>query len=158
MSDEANHLIDKLREQGPVEMVCKAFEVSRSSYYDYRRRRSVVDTERVVLRADVNRIFRRSRSSAGSRMITAMLNEEGVVIGRFKVRRLMSELGLICKQPGPHAYKLATVERPDISNRLNREFSVSHPDQAWCGDVTYSVPGVQGEHGRSNGPRIYLEY
>ena len=92
-------------------MVCKAFEVSRSSYYDYRRRRSVVDATRVALRADVNRIFRKSRSSAGSRMITAMLNEEGVVIGRFKVRRLMSELGLICKQPGPHAYKQATVER-----------------------------------------------
>jgi len=122
-------------------MVCKAFEVSRSSYYDYRRRRSVVDTERVVLRADVNRIFRKSRSSAGSRMITTMLNEEGVVIGRFKVRRLMSELGLICKQPGPHAYKKATVERPDIPNLLNREFSVSRPDQAWCGDITYIWAG-----------------
>jgi len=122
-------------------MVCKAFEVSRSSYYDYRRRRLVVDAERVVLRADVNRIFRKSRSSAGSRMITTMLNEEGVVIGRFKVRRLMSELGLICKQPGPHAYKQATVERPDIPNRLNRKFNVSHPDQAWCGDITYVWAG-----------------
>ncbi|AFP32195.1 hypothetical protein MRBBS_3259 [Marinobacter sp. BSs20148] len=46
------------------------------------------------------------------------------------VRRLMSELGLICKQPGPHAYKQATVERPDIPNRLNREFGVSRPDRA----------------------------
>jgi putative transposase len=122
-------------------MVCKAFDVSRSSYYEYRRRRSVVDAERVVLRADVNRIFRKSRSSAGSRMITTMLNDEGVLIGRFKVRRLMSELGLICKQPGPHAYKQATVERPDIPNRLNREFSVSRPDQAWCGDITYIWAG-----------------
>src|SRR5680860_230417 len=139
--DESYALTDQLSEQEPVEMVCKAFEVSRSSYYHYRRRRSVVDTERVVLRADVNRIFRKSRSSAGSRMITTMLNEEGVVIGRFKVRRLMSELGLVCKQPGPHAYKQATVERPDIPNRLNREFSVSRPDQAWCGDTTYVWAG-----------------
>src|SRR5690625_55395 len=70
-----------------------------------------------------------------------MLNDEGVVIGRFKVRRLMSELGLICKQPGPHAYKQATVERPDIPNRLNRKFSASRPDQAWCGDITYIWTG-----------------
>jgi putative transposase len=63
-------------------------------------------------------------------MITIMLNDESALIGRFKVRRLMSELGLICKQPGPHAYKQATVERPDIPNRLNREFSVSRSDQA----------------------------
>jgi putative transposase len=69
-------------------------------------------------------------------MITTMLNDEGVLIGQFKVRRLMGELGLICKQPGPHAYKQATVERPDIPNRLNREFSVSCPDLAWCGDIT----------------------
>ena len=122
-------------------MVCKAFEVSRSSYYDYRRRRSVVDAEQVVLRADVNRIFRKSRSSAGSRMITTMFNEEGVAIGRFKVRRLMSELGLICKQPGPHAYKQATVERPDIPNRLKLNLRFRHPDRAWCGDVTYIWAG-----------------
>lgn len=54
----------------------------------------------------------------------------------------MSELGLICKQPGPHAHKQPpTVERPDIPNRLNREFSVSHPDQAWCGNVTFICAG-----------------
>jgi putative transposase len=74
-------------------------------------------------------------------MITTMLNDEGVLIGRFKVRRLMSELGLICKQPGPHAYKQATVEIPDIPNRLNREFGVSRPDQARCGDITYIWAG-----------------
>jgi putative transposase len=74
-------------------------------------------------------------------MITTMLNNEGVMIGRFKVRRLMSELGLICKQPGPLAYKQATVERQDIPNQLNREFSVSHPVQAWCGGITYVWAG-----------------
>jgi putative transposase len=29
-----------------------------------------------------------------------MMREQGVAIGRFKVSRLMEELGLICKQPG----------------------------------------------------------
>lgn len=53
----------------------------------------------------------------------------------------MSELGLICKQPGPHAYKQATVERPDIPNELNREFEVSEPNAVWCGDITYIWAG-----------------
>ena len=66
-----------------------------------------------------------------------MLREDGVMIGRFCVRRLMRELGLVGKQPGSHAYKQATVERPDISNRLNREFAVQHPNRVWCGDITY---------------------
>ncbi|KAB0701327.1 IS3 family transposase, partial [Pseudomonas aeruginosa] len=84
-----------------------------------------------------NQLFSQSRGSAGSRSILGMLREEGVTIGRFRVRRLMRELGLVSKQPGSHAYKQATVERPDIPNRLNREFATEHPNQVWCGDITY---------------------
>lgn len=47
------------------------------------------------------------------------------------------ELELVSKQPGSHAYKKATVERPDIPNVLNREFDVETPNQVWCGDITY---------------------
>lgn len=66
-----------------------------------------------------------------------MLQEEGEQIGRFKVRSLMRELALVSKQPGSHAYKKATVERPDIPNILNRAFDVEAPNQVWCGDITY---------------------
>jgi putative transposase len=91
----------------------------------------------MVLRSQVNVLFTQSRGSAGSRSIMTMMREDGISIGRFKVRRLMQEQGLISKQPGSHAYKQATVERPDIPNRLNREFDVSAPNQVWCGDITY---------------------
>ncbi len=66
-----------------------------------------------------------------------MMQEDGEQIGRFKVRGLMRELGLISKQPGSHAYKKATVERPDIPNTLNREFDVPEPNKVWCGDIAY---------------------
>ena len=66
-----------------------------------------------------------------------MLQEDGEQIGRFKVRGLIRELGLISKQPGAHTYKKATVERPDIPNTLNREFDVPEPNKVWCGDITY---------------------
>ncbi|MFG9280719.1 IS3-like element IS222 family transposase [Pseudomonas aeruginosa] len=130
-------LIDQLSEQESVEVVCSAFEVARSCYYVHRLRRRRVDARRVALRSQVNQLFSQSRGSAGSRSILGMLREEGVTIGRFRVRRLMRELGLVSKQPGSHAYKQATVERPDIPNRLNREFATEHPNQVWCGDITY---------------------
>ncbi len=59
----------------------------------------------MALRSRVHELFVQSRSSAGSRSIMSMMREEGTAIGRFKVSRLMEELGLICKQPGGHAYK-----------------------------------------------------
>jgi len=105
----------------------------RSSYYSHRKRKPKIDVDRLRLRSRVNTIFTRSRSSAGSRTIKDMLQAEGTVIGRFKVRSLMREAGLISKQPGSHRYKKATVERLDIPNRLNREFDVSEPDEVWSG-------------------------
>lgn len=67
----------------------------------------------------------------------AMMQDDGEQIGRFKVRSLMRELELVSKQTGSHAYKKATVERPDIPNILNREFDVPTSDHVWCGDITY---------------------
>ena len=123
-------------------MVCETFEINRSSYYAYRDRRDQIDVERLILRAKVKQVFRISRGSAGSRTIKTKLNEQGVAIGRFKVSRLMAESDLVCKQPGPHAYKQATVERPDIPNVLDRQFNVDHANQAWCGDISYIWSGT----------------
>jgi putative transposase len=73
--------------------------------------------------------------------MVGLLSEEGIAAGRFKVRRLMSELELICKQQGPHVYKQAMVEGIDIPNHLAREFVVDQPYQVWCGDITYVWTG-----------------
>ncbi|MGP9533270.1 MULTISPECIES: IS3 family transposase [Halomonas] len=141
--NESYALIDQLSEQMPVSMVCDAFDISRSSYYDYRQRQQNIDASRLALKAMVRRVFTQGRGSAGSRTVKALLNQAGITIGRFKVRRLMRELGLVSRQPGPYAYRTATVEKPDIPNSLAREFTVSRPDSAWCGDITYIWTGQQ---------------
>ncbi|KOP54303.1 transposase [Pseudomonas coronafaciens pv. porri] len=130
-------LIDQLSIHEPVDWLCKVFEVTRSCYYARRLRRRTPDVERLRLRSRVNELFTQGRSAPGSRSIMAMMQDDGEQIGRFKVRSLMRELELVSKQPGSHAYKKATVERPDIPNVLNREFDVSAPDHVWCGDITY---------------------
>ncbi|MGV8208970.1 IS3 family transposase, partial [Pseudomonas aeruginosa] len=50
-----------------------------------------------------------------------MLREEGVTIGRCRVRRLMPELGLATKKPGSNASKPATGDRPAIPNPLKHK-------------------------------------
>lgn len=159
MSDELDHTrcIGQLSEQEPLDMVCATFDINRSSYYEYRTKLGRIDVDRLRLRSKVQDIFMQSRCSAGSRTISEVMQRDGIEVGRFKVTRLMKELGLISKQPGTHAYKHAPVERPDIPNHLNRAFTASHPNQVWCGDMTYSVPGVRGKQGGLNEPRVYLE-
>ncbi|RSK88491.1 hypothetical protein EJF22_24755, partial [Pandoraea apista] len=104
--------------------------------YAYRQWCQRVDPIRLSQRSRVHELFVESRSSAGS-SIVGMMREQGIAIGPFNVSRLMAELGLICKQPGSHAYKRATIERVDIPNRLNRQFVVEAPNRVWCGDITY---------------------
>ncbi len=47
---------------------------------------------------------------------------------------------------------------PVSENLLEQDFYASGPNQKWAGDITYSVPGVQGGHGCLNEPRVCLEY
>ncbi len=70
-----------------------------------------------------------------------MMRALGHQIGRFKVRHLMKEAGLVSKQPGAHRYQVARSERPDIPNHLAREFAAPQPNQVWCGDITYVWAG-----------------
>lgn len=130
-----------MREQEPVQLLCELFQVPKSCFYEFKQRNKRVDVERLTLRALVKEKFTLSRGSAGSRTIKAMLNQDGILIGRFKVNRLMDECGLNSKQPGSHSYKKATVERPDIPNKLDRQFAVKAPNQVWCGDITYIWTG-----------------
>ena len=89
-------------------MVCEVLDINRSSYYAHRDRRRQVDVERLELRAKVKQVFTKSRRSAGSRTIKTKLNEDGIQIGRFKVRRLMALASLI------RARNRATASGPDL--------------------------------------------
>lgn len=87
-----------------------------------------------------------------------MATRRGYQMRRWLAGRLMKELGLVsCQQP-THRYKRGGHEHVAIPNYLERQFAVTKPNQVWCGDVTYSVPGVQGGHGCLNEPRVCLEY
>lgn len=130
-----------MSEQYEVRELCDAFSVHRSSYYYQRQARSRIDADRIRLRARVKEIFAESRHSAGSRTVSVILRREGHDVGRFKARSIMAEANLTSKQPG-HRYKKTGSEADIAPNLLNREFTVTGPNQVWCGDVTYIWAGT----------------
>ncbi|MDE8811338.1 IS3 family transposase, partial [Aeromonas hydrophila] len=134
-------LIDRLREQAPTTQVCCAFGIPTACFYDYLARRRTINRERMQQRSELRCLFNESRGSTGSRALMSMMRALGHQVGRFKVRRLMKEAGLVSKQPGAHRYQVARSELPDIPNLLAREFDVQQPNQVWCGDITYVWAG-----------------
>jgi len=125
----------------PVTVLCKVMEVSRSGFYDYLHRSNKKTDHspyEAALKTRIQVIFKQHRGKYGSRRITKQLKDEDHQIGRYKVRRLMRELGLKAKVP--RRYKVTTDSRHGFSvapNILNRNFEVKEPNKVWAADITY---------------------
>ncbi|EMQ3553717.1 IS3 family transposase, partial [Escherichia coli O18/18ac:H49] len=129
-------LVEKLRARFPVAVVCNVFGVHRSSYKYWRQPRKP-DATKVALLSLVREVYHESNGSAGARSIAAMVTTKGIKLSRWRATKLMKALNIIsCQQPG-HRYKKASKEHIEIPNYLDRQFAVTEPNQAWCGDVTY---------------------
>ena len=123
----------------PVNMLCRLLGVQRSAYYDWRDRPGkVLPPEELALRRHMKALFGTSRDSLGSRMMMKNLRQEGFVIGRDRVRRLMKALNLKVKQKRKYQVTTDSKHRlPVAENVLNRQFSPQGPNQAWGADITY---------------------
>jgi len=64
-------------------------------------------------------------------------------LSRYRANNIMKRLGLVSCQIPKHAYKRGGNEHAAIPNHLDRQFVVTEPNQAWCGDVTYVWAGTR---------------
>ena len=125
----------------PVTILCRVMQVSRSGFYDYLHRFNSgtdEDPKEAALAARIHATFKEHRSKYGSRRILKQLKEEGYDLGRYKVRRIMRDLGLKAKIS--RRFKVTTDSRhsfPIAPNVLNRNFDVTTPNTVWTADISY---------------------
>jgi transposase InsO family protein len=130
-------LVRQLQEKAiPVQHSCRVLDVSRSAYYEARRR----SAKPVLCKASVHlkAAFTASHQSYGSRrLVTAMANQ-GMRIGRHKTRRLMRQAGLkpVWKRKFIHTTD-SNHDLPIAANILNRHFNPAAPNLAYVTDITY---------------------
>lgn len=121
--------------------MCEVFQIKRSGYYDWIKRKGQINKRtrrREKLKQRIKRVFIGSRRLYGSPKITAVLREEGVQVSEKTVARLMKEMGL--KSRTVKKYKATTNSNhnlPVADNILNRQFLPLAPNQAWVTDITY---------------------
>lgn len=132
-----------MKESHPVNVLCKLFNIHRSSFRYWQGRAKGIKPKELHLDAEVKAAYLLSDGSAGARTIATMLSREGDTVSRYRVGKAMKRKGLVSCQPPKHNYKPANKEHVDIENHLNREFSPIRPNQVWCGDVTYLWTGEQ---------------
>ena len=124
-------MIDQLRTSYPIQLLCRALNYSRSSYY-YRRQ----PREDAPLHAQL-RETQGQWPTYGYRRLTAQLQRDGLAIGQTRVRRLRKLLQLQAKTK---AKKRRTTNSQHAFPRypnLVQDLTVTRPDQVWVCDITW---------------------
>lgn len=119
-----------------VSDACRVLQVSRSGYYAHRRAKP--NAKSLQERTYVKAAFTDSGASYGSRRVMHALRQQGLQIGRYRVRALMREAGL--RTSWKRKFVSTTDSRhalPVAENVLNRKFDVVEPNRAWVSDITY---------------------
>jgi len=123
----------------PIELMCQVLEISRSAWYAWKNRPESIrkQSDRLTL-GKIRKVYKDSRGTYGSPRITTDLREQGEIVNRKRVARLMRENGIV---GSPEPKWLVTTESnhdmPVAPNLLGRNFTVDAPDQVWVGDITY---------------------
>jgi transposase InsO family protein len=131
-------LVEQLQQKAvPVNQMCRLLGVSRSGYYTARKRDQV---QPVVCEASVHlkAAFAASGGAYGSRRLRTAVASRGIVIGIYRLRRLMRKHGLrsVWKRKFVHTTD-SKHALPISPNVLNRQFNPSRPNLAWVADITY---------------------
>ena len=131
-------LVEELQKKAvPVTQACRVLQVSQSGYYAARmrsRRAPRLCTDSVHLKA----AFAASGRAYGSRRLCAALQQQGVTMGRHRVRTLMraNRLRPVWRRKFGHTTD-SRHTLPVSPNVLARQFEQSKRDQAWVCDITY---------------------
>jgi putative transposase len=99
-----------------------------------------------VLERAMRRLHQESRQTIGYRGMVAGLAAEGIVLGTYRVRKLMRRLGMPKRRRRSEHYKRATKPAIVAPNRLNRNFDPAQPNLFWAGDITQIRIGASWLH------------
>ena len=118
-------LVDRAKEEFPVQRLCQVLDVSPSGYFAWRSRpASPRQREDLVLLAHIRSAFTLSNETYGSPRMTRELQDEGLMVGRRRTARLMRDNGLKARQT--RRFKRTTDSHhafPVAPNLLDQDFS-----------------------------------
>lgn len=123
--------------------MCKVLQVSHGGFYDWLKRpESARAIANRTLLLEIKTAFERSFQTYGPIRVRRDLQELGQVVGRHRVARLMRLNGLkVVQKRRRHKYPNFGPPSVIAPNVLDRQFTVSTPNTAWVGDITYIWTG-----------------
>lgn len=126
-------------EEYNVHELCEALNVARGTFYNHifrRADRSKYEEEQAQLMLQVQQIFDNSQQRFGAEKIRIILAENGIHVGKKRIRGIMQELGLeSIRENAKKDYKKR--QEYQRKNLLEQNFTASRQNEIWVSDITY---------------------
>ena len=140
-------MIEELRSDYPLAILCRVLDVSTSGYHAWRvRQPSRRAKARERLKVAVQAAHTRTRQTYGAVRLQKELAADGFAASLGTIKRVRRELGLRCVQQ-KRRFRVTTTDSrhtlPVAPNLLAQSFNVERPDAVWSADITY-VPTQEG--------------
>lgn len=132
-------MIDTYRGRLAVPSMCRLTGVSKSAYYQWRRRpgpKDAVFEQEPKLLARIRRMVRKL-PAYGYRRITAELRKEGLPVNRKRIYRLMKQNNLTKRRKPFKARTTDSNHDHPVWPNLAKDVVASRPNQLWLSDITY---------------------
>lgn len=126
-------------DQYSISELCEAMEIAKGTFYNHIFRkadRAGYIQEQQELRLLVQQIFDDSRQVYGAEKIRVTLAENGVKVGKKRIRAIMQELGLVSiRENAKKNYKRR--QEALKQNFVKQNFAVKRMNEVWVSDITY---------------------
>ena len=129
-------VIYRHRNEYPVSVMCRFFQVSRSGYYDFVHRmgRPKKDAALAEIIAEQRE---RSFCTYGYRRMWLVLKKRGVHRNPKTILRIMEKYGLLAEIRRRRKWQQMGQQVHKYKNLLNREFYADRPNSKWVTDISY---------------------
>ena len=129
-------VIYRHRNEYPVAVMCKFFEVSRSGYYDFIKR-MVKPEQDAELVEKIKECQNRTDKTYGYRRVWKWLKDRNIAKNPKTVLRIMKKYGLLSEIRRRRKWVNLGQQVHKYENLLKRQFQADKPNVKWVTDISY---------------------
>lgn len=120
--------------------MCRVLGVSRSGYYAWRARLAGPPSRRtaddLAVLDQIRQVHARF-ACYGSPRVHHELRARQIRVGRHRVARLMRQHAIVARRgSAKRARSVPPQRRPEVTDRVRRQFTTPAPNRLWCTDIT----------------------